>query len=51
MLTLPLVLTLSSPLAAQVVRSDVPHGGSVEIVGAFVTSGGYEAGTSQALET
>jgi len=51
MLTLPLVVALSSPLAAQAVRSDVPHGGSVEIVGAFVTSGGYDAGTSQALET
>jgi hypothetical protein len=46
-LTLPLAAILSSPVSAQ----GVPHGGSVEIVGAFVTSGGYDAGTSQALET
>jgi len=50
-LMLPLIATMAAPVAAQVVRSDVPHGGSVEIVGAFVASGGYDAGTSQALET
>ena len=46
-LTLPLIAALSSPVAAQ----DIPHGGSIEIVGAFVASGGYDAGTSQALQT
>jgi hypothetical protein len=50
-LSLGFMTALASPAMAQVVHRDVPHAGSVEIAGAVVLSGGYDAGTSQALET
>ncbi len=50
-LSLGFIAALASPAMAQVVHRDVPHAGSVEIAGAVVLSGGYDAGTSQALET